>query len=80
MKSERLQLRFKSRFVMELSLKFLLVGVVPGCQPRSRFQAEAGRDCRFRFARPNSQARTGTGIYSFSLLSWPRAGLAAIPG
>ena len=28
-------------------------------------QAEAGRDCRTRFARPNSQARTGIGKYSF---------------
>ena len=31
-------------------------------------QADAGRDCRTRLARPNSQART-TGKYSFSLLS-----------
>ena len=29
-------------------------------------QADAGRDCRNRPARPNSQARTGTGGYSFS--------------
>ena len=28
-------------------------------------QADAGRDCRTRFARPNSQARTGTGKISF---------------
>ena len=28
-------------------------------------QADAGRDCRTRLARPNSQARTGTGKYSF---------------
>ena len=28
-------------------------------------QADAGRDCRNRLARPNSQARTGTGEYSF---------------
>ena len=27
-----------------------------------------------------SQARTGTGKYSFSLFSWPRAGLATLPG
>ena len=26
-------------------------------------QADAGRDCRTRLARPNSQARTGTGKY-----------------
>ena len=32
-------------------------------------QAEAGRDCRKRLARPNSQARTGKGKYSFLLFS-----------
>ena len=32
-------------------------------------QADAGRDCRTRLARPNSQGRTGTGKYSFSLFS-----------
>ena len=32
-------------------------------------QAEAEWDCRTRLARPNSQARTRTGKYSFSLLS-----------
>ena len=32
-------------------------------------QADAGRDCRTRLTRPNSQARTGTGKYSFSLFS-----------
>ena len=32
-------------------------------------QADAGRDCRTRLAQPNSQARTGTGKYSFSLFS-----------
>ena len=31
-------------------------------------QADAGRDCRTRLARPISQARTRTGIYSFSLV------------
>ena len=36
-------------------------------------QADAGRVCRTRLARPNSQARTRTGIYVFSLFSWPRA-------
>ena len=30
-------------------------------------QADAGRDCRTRLARPNSQARTRTGQYSLSL-------------
>ena len=43
-------------------------------------QADAGRDCRIRLGRPNSEARTGTGKYSFSLFSWPRAGLATLPG
>ena len=43
-------------------------------------QADAGRDCRTRLARPNSQARTRTGKYSVSLFSWPRAGLATLPG
>ena len=28
-------------------------------------QADAGRDCLIRPARPNSQARTGTGEYAF---------------
>ena len=32
-------------------------------------QADAGRDCRTRLVRPNSQARTRTGKYSFSLFS-----------
>ena len=32
-------------------------------------QADAGRDCRTRLARSNSQARTRTGRYSFSLFS-----------
>ena len=32
-------------------------------------QADAGRDCRTRLARPNSQARTETGKYPFSLFS-----------
>ena len=30
-------------------------------------QTDAGRDCRTRLARPNSQARTWTGKYSFSV-------------
>ena len=30
-------------------------------------QADAGRECRTRLARSNSQARTGTGKYSFPL-------------
>ena len=32
-------------------------------------QADAGRDCRTRLVRQNSQARTRTGKYSFSLFS-----------
>ena len=36
-------------------------------------QADAGRDCRTRLARPNSQARMRTGKYSFSLFSGRRA-------
>ena len=32
-------------------------------------QADAGRDCRNRFAKLNSQARTRTGKYYFSLFS-----------
>ena len=32
-------------------------------------QADAGRDCRTRLARPNSQARTGTGKKTFPLFS-----------
>ena len=32
-------------------------------------QPDAGRDCRTRLARANSQARTRTGKYSFSLFS-----------
>ena len=32
-------------------------------------QADAGRDCLTRLARPNSQARTQTGKYPFSLFS-----------
>ena len=39
-----------------------------------------GRDGRTRFAIPNSQARTPIGKYYFSLFSWPRAGLATLPG
>ena len=50
-------------------------------QPESRDdQADAGRDGWTRLARPNSQARTGTGECSFSLFSWPRAGSATLPG
>ena len=43
-------------------------------------QADAGRVCRTRLARPNFQARTRTGKYRFSLFSRPREGLATLPG
>ena len=43
-------------------------------------QADAGRNGWTRLARPNSQARTGTGECSFPQFSWPRAGLATLPG
>ena len=39
--------------------------------------ADAGRDGRTYLARPNSQARTGTGQKTFSLFSSPRAELLA---
>ena len=32
-------------------------------------QDDVGQDCRTRLARPNSQARTGTGKFVFSLFS-----------
>ena len=32
-------------------------------------KVDAGRDCRTRLARPNFQARTGTGKYYISLFS-----------
>ena len=43
-------------------------------------QADGVRDCQTRLVRPNSQARTGSGKYSFSLFSSPRVGLATLPG
>ena len=43
-------------------------------------QVDAGRDCRTRLARPNSQARTATGKWSFFLFRCPRAELATLPG
>ena len=43
-------------------------------------QADAGRDYRSRLPRPNPQARTRAGKFSFSLFSWPRAGLSTLPG
>ena len=38
--------------------------IQPGCVDE---EADAGRECRTRLARPNYQARTGTGKYSYSL-------------
>ena len=46
----------------------------------TNIHTDAGRDGWTGLARPNSQARTGTGEYSFPLFSWPRAGLATLPG
>ena len=43
-------------------------------------QAGAGRNGWTRLVRQNSQVRTGTGEYQFSLFSWSRAGLATLPG
>ena len=43
-------------------------------------KTDAGRDCWTRLARPISQARTRTGKYYFSPFSWPRTGLATLPG
>ena len=40
--------------------------IQPECK---NVQADEGRECRARLARPNSQARTGTRKYSFSLFS-----------
>ena len=47
-------------------------GVFVGYQIQPEYgdeQADAGRGCRTCLAIPNSQARTRTGKYSFSLLS-----------
>ena len=44
-------------------------------------QADAGRDCRTCLARPNSQARTGTGKNNHgSPVQLTTSGLATIPG
>ena len=44
-------------------------------------RADAGRDGPICLARPNSQARTGTGEKNiFPCFSRPRAGLATLPG
>ena len=42
-------------------------------------RADAVLDGRACLARQNYQTRTLTGKLSFSLFSWPRAGLATIP-
>ena len=52
------------------SSKRVLPWQVTMVQPEYRDeQADAGRDCRTRLARPNLQVRTRTGKYSFSLFS-----------
>ena len=43
-------------------------------------RADAERDGRTSLARPNPQARTGTGNDPVSFYSLPKAGLATIPG
>ena len=42
------------------------------------WKMNAGRDVRIRLAKPNSQARTGTGENTFFLFRWPKVGLATI--
>ena len=63
---------------MAVQKKYMDVAAELGRNPVSKHQiqpeygdeqAEAGRDCRNRLARPNSQARTLTGEYSFSLFN-----------
>ena len=58
-------------------------GGIPGVSTRFSLsmeneQPDAGRESRTCLTRPNSQARAGTGEYSFSLFSSRRAGLTAI--
>ena len=43
-------------------------------------QADAGRDGWTRLARPNFQARTGTGEYSFPCSADHEQDVAALPG
>ena len=58
--------------------KYMDTAVELGRDPVSKHQiqpeygdelTDAGRDCRTRLARPNSQAQTGTGKYPSSLFS-----------
>ena len=52
--------------------------LVPGVITRTRCDnVYLARTC---LARPNSQAQTRRGKYLFSLFSWPRAGVATLPG
>ena len=68
---------WKSSRVTGRSLQFYSLAAYMACDMNTIFslsiemneQADAGRDCRTRLARPNSQARAGTGKYSFSLFS-----------
>ena len=50
-------------------------------QPECNIEcADAGRGGRTRLAGLSSQAQIITGKCSFALFSWPRVGLATIPG
>ena len=55
-------------------------GVLPDSAWVWRWAGWRGTDCRTRLARSNSQTQMGTGRCQFSLFSWPRAGLATLPG
>ena len=78
-----------TRWRMAVSNKYMDAAAELGRNPVSKHQiqpeygdeqADAGRDYRAHLARPTSQARTRTGKHWFSLFSWPRAGLATLPG
>ena len=67
-----------ARWRMAVFYKYMDAAAELGRNPASKHQtqpeygneqADAGLDCRTHLARPNSQARTGTGEYSFSLFS-----------
>ena len=67
-----------TRWLMAVLNKYMDAAAELGNNPVSKHQiqpeyvdeqADAGRDCRTRLARPNSTARTRTGKSSFSLFS-----------
>ena len=67
-----------ARWRMAVLNRYMDAGAELGRHPASKYQiqpeygdeqADAGRDCRNRLARPNSQARTRIGKYSFCLFS-----------